>query len=153
MANPALPRPDMPGPQPVEETKVTSVATPAAAPVLCAAGGEIPDRIFKGAMTACGLAVLGMLVLIVYELLSGSRLSWHAFGFGFFAASDWDPVNEHFGALPFIFGTLVSSVLALIIAVPLAVGVAVFTTQISPKAPPRPLSFFLQLLPAIPHVI
>src|SRR5690242_16249911 len=121
MANPALPRPHMPGPQPVEEAKVTSGPSPSAAPLLRAPGGEIPDRIFKGAMTACGLAVLGMLGLIVYELLSGSKLSWHTFGFRFFAASDWDPVNEHFGALPFIFGTLVSSILALIIAVPLAV--------------------------------
>jgi phosphate transport system permease protein len=153
MANPALPRPAMPGPQPVEETKVTSVPAPPAAPLLRASGGEIPDRIFKGAMTACGLAVLAMLVLIVYELLSGSRLSWHAFGFGFFAASDWDPVNEHFGALPFIFGTLVSSLLALIIAVPLAVGVAVFTTEMCPKALRGPLSFFVELLAAIPSVI
>ncbi len=152
MANPALPRPDMPGPQPVEEAKVTPVAAPAA-PLLRAPGGEVPDRIFKGAMTACGLAVLGMLVLIVYELLSGSRLSWHAFGFGFFAASDWDPVNEHFGALPFIFGTLVSSILALVIAVPLAVGVAVFTTEMCPKALRGPLSFFVELLAAIPSVI
>src|SRR2546427_13236099 len=116
MANPALPRPDMPGPQPVEETKVTSAPASPAGPLLRAAGGEIPDRIFKGAMTACGLAVLGVLVVIVYELLSGSRLSWHAFGMGFFVANDWDPVNEHFGALPFIYGTLVSSALALIIA-------------------------------------
>jgi phosphate transport system permease protein len=104
-------------------------------------------------MTACGLAVLAVLVLIVYELVSGSRLSWHAFGFKFFAASDWDPVNEHFGALPFIFGTLVSSLLALIIAVPLSVGVAVFTTEMCPKVLRGPLSFFVELLAAIPSVI
>src|SRR5882757_475315 len=101
MANPALPRPDMPGPQPVEETKVTGAPVHPAAPLLRAAEGEVPDRIFKSAMTLCGVAVLGVLVLIVYELVAGSRLSWHAFGFKFFAASDWDPVNEHFGALPF----------------------------------------------------
>src|SRR5580700_4502058 len=128
MANPAFPRPDMPGPQPVEETKVTSAPAQRAAPLLRTSGGEVPDRVFQSAMTVCGLAVLGVLVLIVYELISGSRLSWHAFGFKFFGASDWDPVNVLFGALPFIFGTLVSSLLALIIAVPLSVGVAVFTT-------------------------
>jgi phosphate transport system permease protein len=143
----------MPGPQPVEETKVTSVGSQPATPLLRASGGEVPDRVFKSAMTVCGLAVLGVLVLIVYELISGSRLSWHAFGFKFFAASDWDPVNEHFGALPFIFGTLVSSLLALIIAVPLAVGVAVFTTEMCPKALRGPLSFFVELLAAIPSVI
>jgi len=153
MANPALPRPAMPGPQPVEETKVTSVPAPPAAPLLRASRGELPDHIFKGAMTACGLGILGVLGLIVYELLSGSKLSWHAFGFGFFAASDWDPVNQHFGALPFIFGTLVSSLLALIIAVPLSVGVAVFTTEMCPKALRGPLSFFVELLAAIPSVV
>src|ERR1700690_2111678 len=153
MANPALPRPDMPGPQPVEGTKVTGVPAQPGAPLLRASGGEVPDRLFKWAMTACGLAILGVLVLIVYELVSGSRLSWHAFGFKFFAASDWDPVNDHFGALPFIFGTLVSSLLALIIAVPLAVGVAVFTTEMCPKVFRGPLSFFVELLAAIPSVI
>jgi phosphate transport system permease protein len=104
-------------------------------------------------MTACGLAVLAVLGLIVYELIARSDLSWHTFGFKFFAGSDWDPVNEHFGALPFIYGTLVSSLLALIIAVPLAVGVAVFTTEMCPKALRGPLSFFVELLAAIPSVI
>jgi len=152
MANPALPRPDMPGPQPVEGATVTTTAgrTPF---LLRASAGELPDSIFRLAMTTCGLAVLGVLVLIVYELISRSNLSWHAFGFKFFAASDWDPVNEKFGALPFIFGTLVSSLLALIIAVPLAVGVAVFTTEMCPKALRGPLSFFVELLAAIPSVI
>jgi len=113
----------------------------------------MPDRVFKFAMTACGLGVLGVLALIIYELMRGSALSWHAFGFKFFAASDWDPVNEQFGALPFIYGTLVSSLLALIIAVPLSVGVAVFTTEMCPKALRGPLSFFVELLAAIPSVI
>jgi phosphate transport system permease protein len=104
-------------------------------------------------MTLCGVAVLGLLVLIVYQLMSASSLSWHAFGFKFFAGSDWDPVQESFGALPFIYGTLVSSLVALIIAVPLAVGVAVFTTEMCPKALRGPLSFFVELLAAIPSVI
>ena len=144
----------MPGPQPVDGTKVTSVSTYAATPpLLKASSGEIPDRLFKSAMTLCGLAVLGVLTLIVYELISGSGLSWHAFGFKFFAGSDWDPVSEKFGALPFIYGTLVSSLLALIMAVPLAVGVAVFTTEMCPTALRGPLSFFVELLAAIPSVI
>ena len=73
-------------------------------------------------MLLCGLSVLGLLVLIVYELVLHSGPSWHAFGFKFFAGHDWDPVNEQFGAMPFIYGTLVSSLLALIIAVPLSIG-------------------------------
>ena len=152
MATPAFPRPDMSGPQPVAATNVTA-QTVQRSLLLRTSSGEIPDRIFKWLITACGVAVLGVLVLIVTELISGSKLSWHAFGFKFFAGSDWDPVNEAFGALPFIFGTLVSSLLALVIAVPLSVGVAVFTTEMCPKALRAPLSFFVELLAAIPSVI
>jgi phosphate transport system permease protein len=124
-----------------------------ATPLQKAPSGELPDRIFRSAITACGLSVLALLVLIVYELMSRSSLSWHAFGFKFFGTSDWDPVSEQFGALPFIFGTLVSSLVALIIAVPLSIGVAVFTTEMCPKALRGPLSFFVELLAAIPSVI
>jgi phosphate transport system permease protein len=152
MANPAFQRPDMPGPQPVDTTKVTATEAQRI-PLLRTSGGEVADRIFKAAMTACGLAVLTVLVLIVYELMSGSRLTWHAFGLKFFAGSDWNPVSEQFGALPFIYGTLVSSLVALVIAVPLSVGVAVFTTEMCPKALRGPLSFFVELLAAIPSVI
>jgi phosphate transport system permease protein len=121
--------------------------------LLHASSGAVSDRVFQSAITACGLAVLGILVLIVYELVHRSSLSWHAFGFKFFAGSDWNPVSEQFGALPFIYGTLVSSLVALIIAVPLSVGVAVFTTEMCPKALRGPLSFFVELLAAIPSVI
>jgi phosphate transport system permease protein len=143
----------MPGPQPVAPTKVTSVAAGRESPLLRASSGAVSDRVFQSAITACGLAVLGILVLIVYELVHRSSLSWHAFGFKFFAGSDWNPVSEQFGALPFIYGTLVSSLVALIIAVPLSVGVAVFTTEMCPKALRGPLSFFVELLAAIPSVI
>jgi phosphate transport system permease protein len=154
MANPAIHRPDMPGPQPVEQKPVTAASgATRGAPLLKDKSSELPDQIFKYAMIACGFAVLGILVLIVYQLIARSSLSWHAFGFKFFAHSDWDPVNESFGALPFIYGTLVSSLLALIIAVPLAVGVAVFTTEMCPQALRGPLSFFVELLAAIPSVI
>jgi phosphate transport system permease protein len=152
MANPAFPRPDMPGPQALQATKVTSVPA-SASPLLRVSSGEIADRTFTLAITACGLAVLGVLALIIYELMLRSDLSWHVFGLRFFTASEWDPVNEHFGALPFIYGTLVSSLLALIIAIPLSIGVAVFTTEMCPKKLRAPLSFFVELLAAIPSVI
>src|SRR5271155_4970079 len=155
MANPARPRPDMPAPQPVESTKVRSFPPTERQPepFLHGSSGEFGDRVFKFTMLLCGLAVLGVLVLIVYELVLRSGPSWHAFGFKFFAGADWDPVNESFGALPFIFGTLVSSLLALLIAVPLSVGVAVFTTEMCPKMLRGPLSFFVELLAAIPSVV
>jgi phosphate transport system permease protein len=154
MANQALHRPDMPGPQPVE-TKNVSVGPLAAqaTPLLRVTSGETGDKIFKFAMLLCGLAVLATLVLIVFELVLRSGPSWHAFGFKFFAGSEWDPVNEKFGALPFIYGTLVSSLLALLIAVPLSIGVAVFTTEMCPVPLRGPLSFFVELLAAIPSVV
>src|SRR5271169_4637926 len=155
MAYSALPRPDMPAPQPVEAKKVNDFgpAGKQARPILRAGSGEAGDSIFKFLMLLCGAAVLALLVLIVYELILRSGPSWHAFGFKFFAAQDWDPVNEQFGALPFIYGTLVSSLVALIIAVPLSVGVAVFTTEMCPPALRAPLSFFVELLAAIPSVV
>src|SRR5258708_27358256 len=104
-------------------------------------------------MWACAAFVLGILVLIVYELVLNSRLSWNAFGFKFFGGQDWDPVQDHFGALPFIYGTLVSSLLALLIAVPLSIGTAVFLTEMCPVWLRGPLSFFTELLAAIPSVI
>src|ERR1700687_5126378 len=117
MAFSALPQPDMHAPQPVDVTKVNSLS-PMGKPgssFLRGTTGETGDSIFKFAMLMCGLAVLGMLVLIVYELVLRSGPSWHAFGFKFFAGRDWDPVNEQFGAMPFIYGTLVSSFLSLLI--------------------------------------
>jgi phosphate transport system permease protein len=155
MADPALERPDMSFPQQAE-SKAVSVAGPVAVPSASFLRGkseETADRIFKWAMWLCGLAVLGMLVLIVYELVLRSGPSWHAFGLRFFGASDWDPVSEKFGALPFIYGTLVSSFLALLIAVPLSIGVAVFTTEMCPIFLRGPLSFFVELLAAIPSVV
>jgi phosphate transport system permease protein len=104
-------------------------------------------------MLGCGLTVLALVGLIVYQLLTKSSLSWHAFGFKFFFSSDWDPVNDQYGALPFVYGTIVSSILALIIAVPLAVGVAVFITEMSPPWLRGPLAFTTELLAAIPSVI
>ena len=85
MANSALHRPDMPGPQPAETTKLTAVppVVGTVAPHL-RANGETGDKIFKFLMLLCGLAVLGVLALIVYELMLRSSLSWHAFGFKFF---------------------------------------------------------------------
>jgi len=116
-------------------------------------GSEIPDYLFVGAMLACGLCVLALVGLIIYELVAKSQLSWRAFGWRFFFRSDWDPVNDQFGAWPFVYGTLVSSILALALAVPLAIGVAVFITEMSPRWLRGPLAFTTELLAAIPSVI
>ena len=141
----------MPGPQPVPPLKAVTESHTSL--LLNYSSGEAADRLFSFAMLACAVSILGLLALIVYELVVRSQLSWHAFGWSFFVGHDWDPVNESFGALPFIYGTLVSSLLALVLAVPLSIGVAVFTTEMCPKWLRGPLSFTTELLAASPSVI
>jgi phosphate transport system permease protein len=153
MANRALGAPRLPGPQPVAKPEVVADSQAQNEPLLKAGDSHVADSIFHFAMLACGLCVLALVGLIVYELMSGSRLSWHAFGLKFFFRSEWDPVNEQFGALPFVYGTLVSSFLALLLAVPLAMGVAVFITEMCPRWLKGPLAFTTELLAAIPSVI
>jgi phosphate transport system permease protein len=104
-------------------------------------------------MWACGATVLLLVGLIIYELVTKGALAWHSFGWRFFLSQDWDPVNDQFGALPFVYGTIISSILALIISVPLAVGVAVFITEMSPRWIRGTLAFTTELLAAIPSVI
>ena len=149
MANQALFRPQTAGPQPVAGTHAKTRRNP----LLNSSDGVLADRVFSWAILGCALIVLFILALIVWQLVSRSQLSWHAFGWKFFWGQDWDPVNDQYGALPFVYGTLVSSLLALIIAVPLAVGLGVFTTEMCPKWLRGPLSFTTELLAAIPSVI
>ena len=104
-------------------------------------------------MLGCALSVLAIVGLIIYELITKSGLSWHAFGLKFFFRSEWDPVNDQYGALPFVYGTIVSSILALLIAVPLAIGVAVYITEMAPRWLRGALAFTTELLAAIPSVI
>jgi phosphate transport system permease protein len=153
MANRALGAPRLTGPQPIAKQEVAASSDVHAEPLLKAGNSHIADGIFHFAMLTCGLCVLALVGVILYELVKGSRLSWHAFGLKFFFQSEWDPVNEQFGALPFVYGTLVSSLLALLIAVPLAIGVAVFITEMCPRWLKGPLAFTTELLAAIPSVI
>src|SRR5574337_936644 len=120
-------------PQPISQQEVTAVDQVESAPLLEPGHSRIADRVFGLSMLGCGICVLALVGLIVCELITKSSLSWHAFGWKFFFQSDWDPVNDQFGAFPFVYGTLVSSLLALVIAVPLAVGVAIFVTEMSPR--------------------
>jgi len=115
--------------------------------------GRLADRTFAGLMLACASTIFAIVIFIAVILVLRSRTSLSALGFGFFVRSDWDPVAGKFGALPFIFGTLASSLLALLIAVPLALGVAVFITELCPRALRSPISFVTELLAAIPSVV
>jgi phosphate transport system permease protein len=113
----------------------------------------LADSTFRWLMLACSLSIFAIVALIATELVIHSQLTLAKFGIKFFFGSAWDPVNSNFGALPFVYGTLVSSFLALVLAVPLAVGVAIFLTEMCPKALRGILSFLTELLAAIPSVV
>lgn len=98
-------------------------------------------------------SVLVIALLLVYELWINSALSLSKFGFQFLFTSTWDPVNGQFGALPFIYGTLVTSVVALLISVPLGVGAAIFLAELAPTRLSNVLTFLVELLAAVPSVI
>ena len=115
--------------------------------------GRIADNVFAGVMLLCALSIFAIVVFIFFILVSRSKLSLAQFGFKFFLHSEWDPVAGDFGALPFIFGTLTTSLLALLMAVPLALGVAVFLTELCPRPLRAPISFLTELLAAIPSVV
>jgi len=92
-------------------------------------------------------------VLLVLELWHGSSLARHKFGFAFFVTSVWDPIAGDFGALPFIYGTLVTAFVSLAIAVPLGIGAAIFLAELAPQKVSDTLQFFIDLLAAVPSVI
>jgi phosphate transport system permease protein len=115
--------------------------------------GGTADRLFAGLMLVCALSIFAIVLFILTILVQQSKLSLAKFGFSFFTSSGWDPVQGDFGALPFIFGTLMTSFLALLMAVPLALGVAIFLSELCPAKLRGPISFLTELLAAIPSVV
>jgi phosphate transport system permease protein len=98
-------------------------------------------------------SVVLVTILLVFELWEGSALARHRFGIAFFRTSVWDPIADQFGALPFIYGTLVTAAVALFIAVPLGIGAAIFLAELAPANVSDTLEFFIDLLAAVPSVI
>jgi phosphate transport system permease protein len=151
-----------PGEQRETKTSLAEVS-PIRQYLLSRGNSAIADRAFKILMVLCALSIFAIVGLIAWQLVANSEMTWHKFGLGFFYKTFtnsitneplyWDPVNEQFSALPFIYGTLVSSFLALLIAVPLGVGLAIFLTEMSPRGLRGPLAFLTELLAAIPSVI
>ncbi|HEY7172473.1 MAG TPA: phosphate ABC transporter permease subunit PstC [Vicinamibacterales bacterium] len=111
------------------------------------------DLSFRLATGAFGLVVILIVALIGFELVRQSWLSIGKFGLGFWRTSTWDPVAGDFGALPFIWGTLYSSVLALVLATPVAIGIAVFISELCPARLQPLLVFLTELLAAIPSIV
>ena len=115
--------------------------------------GRFGDATFRSLVIACAVSLLVIVFLIFLELVRQSSLATHKFGLKFLYTSMWNPVTGEFGSLPFIFGTVVSSLLGLLIAVPLSMGTALFLTELCPPFLRRVLGTIVELLAAIPSVI
>jgi phosphate transport system permease protein len=126
---------------------------PSISPVLPAPGSRVPDIAFKWVAALAAAMIVVLIVLVGWQLYIGSRLSLAKFGPGFLWSSEWDPVQEKYGALPFIFGTVVSSFLGLLIAVPLGVATALFLTELAPLRVRQPIIMAIEMLAAVPSVI
>jgi phosphate transport system permease protein len=117
------------------------------------ATGTKADAAFHLILLASASLILLIVSMMVFSMASNSLDSLREFGFAFLTGSEWNPILGRFGALPFIYGTVVSSLIALIIAVPFALGVAIFLVEQSPPRLARPLAFLVELLAAIPSVV
>ena len=111
------------------------------------------DRVFAAMTTGAALITLGLLLGIILSLVAGAIPAMREFGLSFLWTAEWDPVKERFGGLVMIYGTLVTSIIALLIAVPVSFGIAVFLTELSPGWLRRPLGTAIELLAAIPSIV
>ena len=111
------------------------------------------DGLFRGLTAVFAIGAIALLVAMVIELTRASSASLDKFGISFLWSTAWDPVREIYGALPFIFGTVVSSVLALAIAVPVALGVAIYLSEFCPRWLAKPVGFVVELIAAVPSVV
>ncbi len=116
-------------------------------------GTSVGDGAFRVTTALVAATVVLALIAIFAELARASSLSLEAFGLDFITSQNWDPVRDEFGALPFIYGTLVSSLIALLLAVPVGIGTAIFLSELAPEWIAKPLGFLVELLAAVPSVV
>lgn len=121
--------------------------------VLPMPSSRVPDIAFKWVAAFAAVMIVILIVLVGWQLSVGSHLALAKYGVRFLWSSDWDPVTDKYGALPFIFGTLVSSLIALVIAVPLGVATALFLTELAPFKVRQPIIMAIEMLAAVPSVI
>jgi phosphate transport system permease protein len=143
------------GRQDKETARVSQASATIAAPPVPTrrASGALGDSIFEWACRLAGIFVLLLLGAIIVELFIGGLPAFRAFGPGFVWSTEWDPVQEVFGAGVSIYGTVVTAVLALIIAVPVAFGIAFYLTELAPDWLRRPVGTAIELLAAVPSII
>ncbi|QYO67485.1 phosphate ABC transporter permease subunit PstC [Leptolyngbya sp. 7M] len=115
--------------------------------------GALGDKIFRTGLLVAATSILLLVAAILFMMVQNSMPTIRKFGIGFLFGTEWVPAQEVFGALPFIYGTVVSSLIALLIAVPISLGIAVFLTEQAPKKVARPIAFMVELLAAIPSVV
>ncbi|MBL0420396.1 phosphate ABC transporter permease PstC [Ramlibacter sp. AW1] len=115
--------------------------------------GAVADRLFGWTAAAAAFITLASLLGILLSLVIGAWPAIEKYGLGFFTNSTWDPVAEEFGGLVMIYGTLATSAIALIIAVPVSFGIALFLTELSPRWLKRPLGTAIELLAAVPSIV
>jgi phosphate transport system permease protein len=111
------------------------------------------DEVYRQLLTGLALFVFVVMVLIVYETARGSLPSIRAFGWRFLTSTEWDPVAEKFGALPYVYGTLVSSTLAMMLSLPPCLGTAVFLAELASRRVGEAVSFVVELLASIPSIV
>jgi phosphate transport system permease protein len=116
-------------------------------------GKSAGDRVYRTLTTAFAVAIPVLLVFIAFEVIAAAWPALRQFGFGFITSSAWDANAGRFGAAPMIYGTVVSSLLALILSAPLALGVAIWLSEFAPRWLRQPVSFLVDLLAAIPSVV
>jgi len=114
---------------------------------------RIGDATFKAITQGAAIAVLMLLAGVIIALIHGSLPAWQAFGFDFLTSQSWNPVTEKFGALPAIYGTLLTSFIAMLIGVPVSLGIAIFLTEICPEHLRRTIGIAIELLAGIPSII
>lgn len=118
-----------------------------------ASTGTFGDKLFKAVLVAASASILLVVAAIVFMMVDNSMPTIKRFGIGFLFGSEWRPSQEIFGALPFVYGTVVSSLIAVILAVPVSIGVAVFLVEQAPVRIAKPIAFMVELLAAIPSVV
>lgn len=111
------------------------------------------DILFEKSTLFFAFLIIFLVFWIIYEMFKDSEVSREAFGWNFIISTEWDPVNEKFGALTFIYGTVVSSLIALTIALPVSIGIAIFLSELAPQLIKNTLSFLIEILAAIPSII
>ena len=135
-------------------TELEATVTPRRAPTRGITGGaNSGDRVYRAIMTGLGLLLPATLLALVIELTINAWPAVVKYGWGFVFNSTWNPVAEVYGAAPLIFGTLMSSFVALVFAIPLALSAAIFLTEFAPHWLRSPLAFLIELLAAVPSVV